>query len=177
VAPGEEKQWKTREQTAFSELMERSGFKKAVDVAKFLGVSKSAVSRYLSCERDPPRTTLELFRKKLEERDRGGSSRDENPAEEYVLREHAEKLLEIREVNPAGFEAATAMIETLYRSTPKGKRAAGLRVSSKQVAAAAATSVDDAIAVAGLSPVSSPKREADEPNVRKRRRGSGAESE
>jgi predicted transcriptional regulator len=64
----ERREWRTPAQIAFSELVERTGWK-PVRVAEFLGVSKGAVSRWLNCKRDVPATIVELFRRKLEDED------------------------------------------------------------------------------------------------------------
>jgi hypothetical protein len=102
----------TPAQERFHELKIIGGFKSDVDVANFLGIDNSTVSKYLSRSadpskrRDPPDRTLDRFRDKLilaGKLDRGSGAlvlNESHQSEVEELRERAEqaekKLAEVR---------------------------------------------------------------------------------
>lgn len=109
-------------------MVEEAGMK-PVEVAGFLGVSKAAVSRYLSEEpaksRDPSKHVLELFRRKLAER--SGTAVKYAPQKERIagvetpaVREVADQISELHEHDPESFE----VVKNLTYSLAKKARAA-----------------------------------------------------
>jgi transcriptional regulator with XRE-family HTH domain len=167
----------------FRKLVEASGWTQT-RVAARLRLSQGVVSQFMSGRTRPSNATIEHFRTALA-MDPETAKRLSlyPPGQERILsgsdaetQEAAERLGVLKEESPENYQAIRTMIETVYRSTPKGKRAAGVIVNSKKVSDAAIASMPAALKAAGIQEPS-PRREADEPSARKRKRARGAGSE
>jgi transcriptional regulator with XRE-family HTH domain len=167
----------------FRKLVEASGWTQT-RVAARLRLSQGVVSQFMSGRTRPSDSTIEHFRTALAMDPETSKRLSLYPqGQERMLsggdaetQEAAERLGVLKEESPENYQAIKTMIETVYRSTPKGKRAAGMIVNSRKVADVAVASIPAALKAAGI-PEPSPKREADEPsgNKRKRARGAGPE--
>ncbi len=141
--------YRTPAHARFLQLKEAGGFDSADQVAEFLGLDKSTISRYLSDDpkqhRDPRPQVLELFEHKLGNKTAEPRAEMQEAAHPYRT-EEARRLDELKESDPERFQAIKYIID--------GSNSAPARARKRLVKSAASTARN-------VSPARKPKQKAD----------------